>query len=86
MLRAAARPLAKEEGMSQQLQDLSPLLHWRPWPPGDPAPEIWRIIFELDKRVQIQAAELVLDTQIAVLQAHVKGLTGLKKVLSAAQG
>lgn len=70
--------------MSQQ--DLSPLLHFRPWPPGDPAPEIWRIIFELDRRIQIQVAELVLDTQIAVLQANVKGLQGMKKVLTAAQG
>ncbi|MFL5969807.1 MAG: hypothetical protein ACJ74L_09430 [Gaiellaceae bacterium] len=70
--------------MSQQLQDLSPLLQWRPWPPGDPAPEIWRIIFELDRRVQIQVVERVLDTQVAVLQAHVKGLQGLKQVLAEA--
>ena len=66
--------------------DLSPLLQWKPWPPGDPAPEIWRIIFELDRRVQLQVVEMVLDTQIAAAQAHVKGLQGLKKVLAGAQG
>jgi hypothetical protein len=83
---AAAVLSQKEEGMSQQLQDLSPLLQWRPWPPGDPAPEIWRIIFELDRKIQIEVVERVLDTQVAVLQAHVKGLQGLKQVLSRAQG
>jgi hypothetical protein len=67
-------------------QDLSPLLHFRPWPPGDPGPEIWRIILELDRRVQIQAVEAVLDTQIAVAQAQVKGLQGMKKVLAGAAG
>ena len=66
--------------------DLSPLLQWKPWPPGDPAPEIWRIIFELDRRVQIQVAEIVLDTHIATSKAHVKGLEGIKKVLAAAGG
>jgi hypothetical protein len=66
--------------------DLSPFLHFRPWPPGDPAPEIWQIIFELDKRVQVQIAEIVLDTQIAVLKAHVKGMDGIKKALAAGQG
>ena len=66
--------------------DLSPLLHFHPWPPGDPAPEIWRIIFELDKRVQIQVAEVVLDTQIAIAKAHLKGMDSMKKVLASAQG
>ena len=72
--------------MSQQLQDLSPLLHWRPWPPGDPAPEIWRIIFELDRRVQIQFVDTLLDTQIAVAQAQVRGLESMKKVLAGVKG
>jgi hypothetical protein len=66
--------------------ELSPALQWWPWPPGDPAPEIWRIIFELDRRVQLQVVETVIDTQIAVAQAHVKGLQGLKKVFAGAQG
>jgi hypothetical protein len=66
--------------------DLSPLLRWRPWPPGDPAPEIWRIIFDLDQRVQIQVAEVVLDTQIAAARAHLEGMEGLKKVLASARG
>lgn len=72
--------------MSQQLQDLSPLLQWRPWPPGDPAPEIWQIIFELDRKIQLEVVGRVLDTQVAVLQAHVKGLQGVKQVLTRAAG
>jgi len=66
--------------------ELSPLLHWRPWPPGDPAPEIWRIIFELDRRVQIQFVDTLLDTQIAVAQAQVRGLESMKKVLAGVKG
>jgi hypothetical protein len=66
--------------------ELSPALRFWPWPQGDPAPEIWQIILQLDRRVQLQVVESVIDTQIAVTQAHVKGLQGLKKVLAGAQG
>ncbi len=66
-------------------RDLSPLLRWRPWPPGDPGPEIWQIIFELDRRVQVQAANIVLQTQIAQVRAHLDGLTKIQKLISGAK-
>ena len=71
--------------MSVPERDLSPLLRWRPWPPGDPAPEIWSIIFELDRRVQLQAANIVLQTQIAQTRAHLDGLTKIQKLVSGAK-
>jgi hypothetical protein len=64
---------------------LSSALQFFPWPPGDPAPEIWRLIFELDRRVQVQAVKVVLDTQIAVAQAHVQGLQQIQKVIAGAK-
>ncbi len=65
-------------------QQLAPLFRWRPWPPGDPAPEIWRIIDELDHRVQVRVAAVVLETQIASAKAHVEGLQKIHTVISKA--
>jgi hypothetical protein len=62
---------------------LSPALKWWPWPPGDPAPEIWRIITDLDLRVQLQVVNAVLDTQIAVARAHMEGLQKIQKAIGA---
>ena len=66
-------------------RELSNALQFFPWPPGDPAPEIWRLIFELDRRVQVQAVKAVLDTQIAIAQAHVQGLQQIQKVITGAK-
>ena len=64
-----------------QQPQLSPALKWWPWPPGDPAPEIWSIIFELDQRVQLQIVDAVLDVQIDIARAHVKGLEAIRKII-----
>ena len=66
-------------------RELPNALQFIPWPPGDPAPEIWRLIYELDRRVQVQAVKVVLDTQIAIAQAHVQGLQQIQKLVSAAK-
>ena len=71
--------------MSVPERPLNPLLQWQPWPPGDPAPEIWRIIFELDRRVQLQVANVVLATQIAQVKAHLDGLTKIQKLVAGAK-
>jgi hypothetical protein len=66
-------------------QRLSPLFHWHPWPPGDPAPEIWRIIEQLDKRWQVQIAGAILDTQIAAGKAHLEGLQQIREIVGKAK-
>jgi hypothetical protein len=71
--------------MSVPERDLSPILQWRPWPPGDPGPEIWKIIFELDRRVQVQAVNIVLQTQIVQTRAHLDGLTKIQKLVTGAK-
>jgi hypothetical protein len=72
--------------MSTPEPQLSRSLQWWPWPPGDPAPEIWRIILELDKRVQVQVVDAVLDTHIQIARAHVKGLETIRKIVGGAGG
>jgi hypothetical protein len=58
------------------------MLQWQPWPPGDPAPEIWRIILELDRKVQLRVVDVVLNAQIAMARAHVEGLEGIRKTIA----
>ncbi len=65
--------------------ELAPILQWHPWPPGDPAPEIWRLIYELDRRVQVQVAQAVLEAQIGQLRAQVDGLTKVQKIITGAK-
>ena len=70
--------------MTNPQPELSRALQWWPWPPGDPAPEIWRVIFELDRRVQVQVIDAVLNTQIAIAKAHVGGLEQIRKIVGGA--
>ncbi len=68
-----------------QPQQLAQALQWHPWPPGDPAPEIWRLIFEFERRVQVQVVAAVLDTQIKVANEHAAGLQKVRDILTKAQ-
>jgi len=47
----------------------------------DPAPPFWVLISELDRRVQIQAVTILVDTQIAMAKAQLDGLQSFKKVV-----
>jgi len=51
----------------------------------DPAPPFWRLISELDRRAQLQAVNVLMDTQIAVAKAQLEGLQSFKKVLAGAK-
>ena len=57
-----------------------------PWGPvTDPGPEMWELIRGLDRRVQLQVANIVLETHIGIAKVHVEGLTKIQKALSAAK-
>ena len=71
--------------MANPQPELSPSLQWWPWQPGDPGPEIWRIIHDLDRRVQVQVVDAVLNTHIAIARAHVEGLENIRNIISSAQ-
>ena len=51
----------------------------------DPAPPFWRLIAELDQRVQVQAVNILVDTQIAMAKVQLEGLQNFKKVVGAAK-
>ena len=60
---------------------LSERLWWRPFPPGDPGPEIYRIIEELDSQRLVEVVGVVLDTQIAMSEAHLAGMQKVREIV-----
>lgn len=60
---------------------LSERLWWRPFPPGDPGPEIYRLIEELDSQRLVEAVGVVLDTQIAMSEAHLAGMQKVREIV-----
>lgn len=60
---------------------LSERLWWRPFPPGDPGPEIYRIIEELDSQRIVEVVGVVLDTQIAMSEAHLAGMQKIREIV-----
>ena len=64
-----------------QRPQLSQSLQFWPWPPGDPAPEIWRVILELDQKIQLQVVDAVLEVQLDIARAHIKGLETIRKAI-----
>lgn len=67
-------------------QDLASILRWDPWHGGDPGPEIWQIIRELDRAHQLRAVNAILDTRIAAAQVQLKGLQSIKEIVGKAAG
>ena len=66
-------------------EELASSLWFRPWPPGDPAPEIWRIIGELQVQQQREIAAVVLRAQIAMEEARIGGLKQVADLLAKAR-
>ena len=64
--------------------DLPQALQFRPWPPGDPAPEIFQVIRDLDRRIQLQVVDAILDAQISIAKAHIEGLASIRKIVAGA--
>jgi hypothetical protein len=63
-------------------EELSPRLRFRPWPPGDPGPEIWQIIRELEMKQQREIAGIVLRTQIGMEEVRIGGLKQIAGLLA----
>lgn len=64
-------------------EGLAPRLLFRPWPPGDPGPEIWQIIRELELQQQRQIAGIVLKTQIGMEEVRIGGMKQIAEILTA---
>ena len=63
-------------------EDISPLLRFRPWPPGDPGPEIWQVIRELELKQQREVAAVVLRTQIGMEEVRIGGMKQIAELLA----
>lgn len=57
-----------------------------PWHGGDPGPEIWRIIQELEVEHQRQIVGVIIETEINKLEAQVNGLRQVGAVLKGVAG
>src|SRR5919112_60732 len=66
-----------------QRPQLSQALQFWPWPPGDPAPEIWRVILELDQKIQLQVVDAVVEGFSLIFQFYVHRFEALARYLRA---
>lgn len=64
--------------------ELSPNLRFHPINPGDPGPEIFRLIEGLAERERLQVAQVIIDSQIAINTARSEGLAKIGKILGSA--
>ena len=62
-------------------EHLSERLAFDPHWVADPPPEIFRIIRELDVKVQRDVAAVVLRTQVAMAQARIDGLNKIAEII-----
>jgi hypothetical protein len=64
---------------------LSPLLRFRPWPNGDPGPEIYGLIQEeLSAEQRLKFVDALIGIELSMTEARVAGLKQLQQVLGSA--
>jgi hypothetical protein len=64
--------------------ELSPVLGFHPINPGDPGPEIFRLIEGLAERERLQIAQVLIESHIAINVARSEGLAKIGKILGSA--
>jgi hypothetical protein len=74
-----------EEGYRMAPEELASRLWFRPWPHGDPGPEIWQIINELQPPQQREIVGAILRSQIAMEEARISGLKQVADLISKAR-
>jgi hypothetical protein len=63
---------------------LSETLRFRPWPNGDPGPEIYRLIEgELNASQRVEFVRGLIGVEVAMTEARVGGLKQLQQILGA---
>ena len=65
--------------MDPRLQDL---LHWCPWHPGDPGPEIWRMINTLPEQNQHAAIKVITEANAKILDVKAGAFRELGNIMS----
>ncbi len=69
--------MAQEEG-------LNPLLWWRPWPPGDPGPEVFALMHSLPVEQQAQLLKVVSEAHAHINSARSNAYSKIAEVMDAA--
>jgi hypothetical protein len=65
-------------------EGLNPALLFRPWPPGDPGPEIYELIKEeLDAAQRKQFISVLIGIDAAMTEARLGGLKQLQQIVGA---
>ena len=68
--------------MSVSGQELHPYLRLRPWPNGDPGPEIYRLIQEeLSAEQRVSFVKGLIGIELAMTEARLGGLKQLQETL-----
>ena len=66
---------------------LNEILQWRPWPNGDPGPEIYQLIHEeLSVSERRQFVQTLVGIEAAMTEARLSGLKQLQGLLGAREG
>ena len=61
---------------------LNPLFQWRPFPQGDPPPEIYDILRDiLDRDQLLQFVNVLLESEIRIGEARLEGAKQLHQVV-----
>ena len=73
--------------MSVYREELHPYLRLRPWPNGDPGPEIYRLIQEeLSADQRLGFVQGLIGIELAMTEARLGGLKELQKTLGGTAG
>jgi hypothetical protein len=65
------------------MSELAGPLRWWPHNPGDPGPEIYRILIEaLDEERQLAVAGALINSHIAIHEAQIAGLKQIHQLIA----
>lgn len=68
-------------------RQLNEILQWRPWPNGDPGPEIYQLIQEeLTAAERRQFVATLIGIEMAMTEARLGGLKQIQGLLGAREG
>lgn len=62
---------------------LPPWLTFKPWPQGDPGPEVYALVHdELDTSQRLEFVQALIGIELAMTEARVEGLRELQKIVA----
>ena len=78
---------AWEGAMVADPRILNEVLQWRPWPNGDPGPEIYQLIQEeLSASERRQFVATLVDIEMRMTEARLSGLKSMQALIAPGEG